>query len=763
MPRAARRSIRCTNCSAQAPRNRSSPTRTGIFWSTRASTWPAPSKSCTRASIVVGDVNSNNVVVDRDSTDAPHRLRQLPDPRRGAVFRCNVGVADYQPPELQTSDLSRVDRLPQHDLFGLAVMIFQLLFVGKHPFAGVLPPTIRATGAIGDNVAARRFFYGPEAQRWSAPAAGQPDAHGGHARRSRSCFVRRSWAIRARGRAPPPGAGASTDLKTQTIACRSQCAAPPSARAALPWCALETRGLHYFSLLRRAPGRRRRRFGLAQFTDADVERMWARSPRSRARSARTAIPATKIYRTTPLGLWKAKRIAAFAAVAVVVALAVAILFATGFGGLALFVALVGMLGGLAARPDARRAFALRRKRLEESRKAHALAQREWAAVARAARFSENRARLVKVRQALKDQRRRYEAEVAALQKNRDREELKHYLESHVIAVNLIPEIDKRTKAMLLSFGLETAIDLCPETLREVPHLTRPQRVRLMLWRESLERGFRAQPRKAPDAEALRDVQMRHVRERLKNQAQLASGAGPIASNRSGHRTAPAGARATRARKRRDLPSGRSRYADHALALPDPDFFVGIASGLVVCYHPSPQALEVRTNVRKIPSFGLFGLSAVLLSACAGSPASPQGGGFPDALRSATCRGHEQPSDPRGRYRSGESLRRQSVPAIARSGYAKLRFEFERATRPLTEIGLGTPYDPSHAHTAFTTEFDNGKLDGFNNEPCKKYGELRLLLRQPGRRLAVLRDRPAVRVCRTQPAAQWSARAGPGHM
>jgi DNA-binding helix-hairpin-helix protein with protein kinase domain len=179
---------------------------------------------------------------------------------------------------------------------------------------------------------------------------------------------------------------------------------------------------------------------------------------------------------------------------------------------------------LAARPDARQAFATRRKRLEAARKAHHAAQKEWALAARATLFVETRARLAKARAALKDQRRRYDAEVAALQKNRDRVELRHFLESHVIAVNLIPEVDKRTKAMLLSFGIETANDVTTESLREVPHLTKLHRTRLYLWREALERSFRQQPHKAPDAKALRDLKIRHVRERLKHQAELAGGA-----------------------------------------------------------------------------------------------------------------------------------------------------------------------------------------------------------------------------------------------
>ncbi|NJM53317.1 MAG: hypothetical protein HC846_07920, partial [Blastocatellia bacterium] len=39
-------------------------------------------------------------------------------------------------PELQGIDLSEVEREKKHDNFGLAVIIFQLLFLGRHPFAG---------------------------------------------------------------------------------------------------------------------------------------------------------------------------------------------------------------------------------------------------------------------------------------------------------------------------------------------------------------------------------------------------------------------------------------------------------------------------------------------------------------------------------------------------------------------------------------------------------------------------------------------------
>jgi DNA-binding helix-hairpin-helix protein with protein kinase domain len=51
-------------------------------------------------------------------------------------FGCRVGVPEYTPPELQGMSLASVVRTPNQDAFGLAIVIFQLLFMGRHPFVG---------------------------------------------------------------------------------------------------------------------------------------------------------------------------------------------------------------------------------------------------------------------------------------------------------------------------------------------------------------------------------------------------------------------------------------------------------------------------------------------------------------------------------------------------------------------------------------------------------------------------------------------------
>ncbi|TVR11009.1 MAG: hypothetical protein EA395_08350 [Phormidium sp. GEM2.Bin31] len=99
---------------------------------------------------VIGDVNESNMLVNPSAlvflidTDS----FQIRDRRSGVVYRCGVGKPEFTPPELQGQRFDRCDRTPAHDAFGIAVLIFQLLMEGTHPFDGVYlkpgdPPLIQ--------------------------------------------------------------------------------------------------------------------------------------------------------------------------------------------------------------------------------------------------------------------------------------------------------------------------------------------------------------------------------------------------------------------------------------------------------------------------------------------------------------------------------------------------------------------------------------------------------------------------------------------
>ncbi|CEJ45434.1 tetratricopeptide repeat protein [Umezakia ovalisporum] len=104
----------------------------------------------------VGDVNESNILVSDTAlvTLVDTDSFQVYDPDEKIVYRCSVGKPEFTPPELQNKIFAEHDRKIPHDLFGLAVLIFQLLMEGTHPFSGIFqgvsePPFYEARIAAG--------------------------------------------------------------------------------------------------------------------------------------------------------------------------------------------------------------------------------------------------------------------------------------------------------------------------------------------------------------------------------------------------------------------------------------------------------------------------------------------------------------------------------------------------------------------------------------------------------------------------------------
>jgi DNA-binding helix-hairpin-helix protein with protein kinase domain len=85
---------------------------------------------------VIGDINHSSILISKKATVALIDADSFQVSEGLEQFRCLVGVPEYTPPELQGTRLDSVTRSANHDAFGLAVVIFQLLFMGRHPFVG---------------------------------------------------------------------------------------------------------------------------------------------------------------------------------------------------------------------------------------------------------------------------------------------------------------------------------------------------------------------------------------------------------------------------------------------------------------------------------------------------------------------------------------------------------------------------------------------------------------------------------------------------
>jgi serine/threonine protein kinase len=87
-------------------------------------------------SYCIGDLNESNILI------APNALIslidcdsfQVPDSAEGKTYRSLVGKPEYLAPELNGKHLPDVDRTINTDSFALAVLLFQLVMEGTHPY-----------------------------------------------------------------------------------------------------------------------------------------------------------------------------------------------------------------------------------------------------------------------------------------------------------------------------------------------------------------------------------------------------------------------------------------------------------------------------------------------------------------------------------------------------------------------------------------------------------------------------------------------------
>ncbi|MGW1492080.1 hypothetical protein [Streptomyces sp. NPDC002402] len=101
--------------------------------------------------LIIGDFSSNNVVVDKNGfvTFLDCDSIAFNDPASGELFPSLMQTADYSAPERQAGGPAT----RSSDDFALAVLIYQLLTAGNHPFGGV-PHDSDSEATVKDNIAA---------------------------------------------------------------------------------------------------------------------------------------------------------------------------------------------------------------------------------------------------------------------------------------------------------------------------------------------------------------------------------------------------------------------------------------------------------------------------------------------------------------------------------------------------------------------------------------------------------------------------------
>lgn len=192
-----------------------------------------------RAGFICGDVNHSNILVRQTATVAAVDCDsfQVGD---GSRFPCLVGTELFVPPELMGATLGTTRRSITHDNFGLAILVFHLLFMGRHPFAGRYLG--RGEMPIERAIAESRFAYSrdPARTQIAPPPLTPPMTTMGPAVAELFELAFHPDARNANRPSPEAWIDALEALKASLVQCRSiSWHHHPASVDECPWCAIE--------------------------------------------------------------------------------------------------------------------------------------------------------------------------------------------------------------------------------------------------------------------------------------------------------------------------------------------------------------------------------------------------------------------------------------------------------------------------------------------------------------------------------------------
>lgn len=420
---------------------------------------------------VIGDVNHGNLLAGPDATVVLIDCDSFQIKAGPELHLCDVGSPLFTPPELQGLPLSSIQRTANHDHFGLAVLMFHLLFMGRHPFIGRymgrgdMPPE----KAIEEH----RFAYAPnqlQTQMQPPPGTVALDAFG------LAIAAHFTIAFSPSGRKARPSAldwiAALESLENSLRVC-------PAASwhhfynrmPTCPWCALEKTGVRLFG----------QKAGTIPRHAGDLAGIWkAILSISNPGEPPNWLP-TEPW-TPPADIQRSGN---------------------------LFSRLMRRLGDLPGNFRAQY-----QKEYDQANTAHESVLRRWHAEASSARFLIKFKELESLKTRISGLEMDRKKQLKALELNRRAVQLQKYLDRYRLERAKIPGIGESRKAVLISYGIETAADVTEKDISKIPRFGHALTQELLGWRKSHEKNFRFNPNEAIDpteiAKVNRDIQNQRI-------------------------------------------------------------------------------------------------------------------------------------------------------------------------------------------------------------------------------------------------------------
>lgn len=450
---------------------------------------------------VLGDVNHGNILIGPGGTAAVIDCDSFQIASNGEIFTSDVGASLFTPPELHGRTFRGLVRTPNHDLFGLAILVFQLLYMGRHPFAGRFAG--RGEMPIERAIAEYRFAYGPDRRTLGMERPPGTIALETMGSEAAACFIRAFGRLGvATGR---PDARTWVRVLEQLKSGLQGCKAAswhqlPAGATTCPWCDLErTTGVRLF-------GQGPTLIGPTGMVD--VEALWkaisvvpdpGADPEVPPRAALEGLPQRSSLSMSLRGL------RTFLSVGLGLAGFVACNALPERRGLLLGIVLLWVAIAFWSKYESSQ-LAARESAFVAARSEWQTILAKWQREARRARFTEGVRKLESARDKLRDIGKERSRRLAVLERKREARQRQRYLDRFRIDRATIRGIGAGRKAMLASYGIETAADIDARSVMQIPGFGSALATALMLWRLSHEAKFRFNPNEPVAAADLSDLE-----------------------------------------------------------------------------------------------------------------------------------------------------------------------------------------------------------------------------------------------------------------
>ncbi|MES1982262.1 MAG: hypothetical protein V4443_07285 [Pseudomonadota bacterium] len=468
---------------------------------------------------VIGDVNPNLVFVAGRSVTKLIDCDSFQIVVDGKHYSCEVGVPHFTPPELQNITTFRgIRRTINHDNFGLALLMFHLLLMGRHPYSGIYSGSDDMP--LEKAISQFRYAFGRHSVNKGMtppPNSVTPDILPPSLV---DLFERALTEQGALTNARPSArewVDALDDLREKLRSCEQESTHKYFGDlSACPWCLQEQRSGSYFFISRISATT-----GLSNF---NLSKIWAKivsvTPPG---SAPELNPAAFQFEPRPLPARNLHWIKIYRAVAIFGTI-VAILtfiparwYLTVMGSIDFVLLMAGAYVFLT--DDSAERYS-RQEALKDAQRDLVTAQDLWLRESGDARFHGKVNELARLREEYTSLSSRLAEEKQKLQRALYNAQLLKFLENFALASRAIGGLESAHKAVLASSGINTAADISWSTLDKTNQLETRVKSAAIAWRNSLEKDFVFDSANSSAATELAVLELRYAHRKRQIEASL---------------------------------------------------------------------------------------------------------------------------------------------------------------------------------------------------------------------------------------------------